>query len=418
MKKLWKILKWTVIGLVAVFAVLLSTVAILSWRANGRLEQRLNAIRTAGDPLTLPELTLDPIQPEQNAVTYLQRVERQANAIVNELQEVLDADGPYRKAGKLAEQDAALVRATLESYPDVIPQIEQAAVCNKYDPMYDFSAPRATVLDAVIERAGACRSPARVLILQADLLMFEGQRDAALRTSVLALQLGRQLEHEPFMVGYLMSLGVRGGALDRINQILTDGPVTLESSQLLKDELALNDEMQGFVQCLKSERALGVASFRDMLPTRLPMWFAKNWESDYLDLMATEVTIGPAPKHLVVQELAAQRSRAASSGALVSTVYQPLEACREAMDRVRAQIRCLYVGCDLQRSAHGEADLDIEQLGLDKRFTTDPYTGKPLLTKKTPAGWSVYSVGRNGTDDGGKIGYPLEDVGAGPLPIQ
>ncbi|HUG70551.1 MAG TPA: hypothetical protein VMM76_22570 [Pirellulaceae bacterium] len=422
MRKLWKILKWTVIGLVAAIAVLLSIVAIVSWRANGRLEQRLNAIRTAGDPVTLSELTREPIHSDRNAVTYLQRVERQVLAINNELRDVLDDDGPYREAGKLNAEGATMVRATLESYSEVIPTLELAANCDEYDSMYDFSAPPAVVLDAVMQRTGPSRAAARVLILKSDLLMFEGQRDEALRTSVLALKLGRQLEHEPFMVGYLVSLGVRGGALDRINQILTDGQISAESSALLKDELARNDGMQGFVHCLKSERALGVASFRNMPRAIQPLWYFKNWESDYLDMMAAEVKMGAAPKHLIAGELSVQSTKIASSyGALVRLSYSALQAGREAMDRVRAQVRCLYVACELQRTAldRGNADdLNIEQLGIDKSFIIDPYTGKRLLTRKSPQGWTVYSVGRNGKDDGGNIGPPFDDVGAGPVTIR
>lgn len=399
---------------------LLSTVAIVTWRANGRLEQRLSAIRTAGDPVTLSELTREPIPADQNAATYLQRVERQVLAINNELQEVLNDDGPYREAGKLNGEGAAMVRTTLESYADVIPQLELAATCDEYDPKYDFSATRLAVMDAVLQRAGLSRAPARVLIQQSDLLLFEGSRDEALRMSVIALQLGRQLEQEPFVVGYLMSLGVRTGALDTINRILIDGPISAESSMLLKDELARNDDMQGFVQCLKAESVLGIASFGDLPLGKLPLWYFKNWESDYLDMMAAEVTMGAAPKYSIASELAAQSKKVASYGAMVRLTYPALQASREAIDRVRAQVRCLYVVCELQRTVadRDDAGFNIDQLGLDKRFITDPYTGDSLLTKKTPQGWTVYSVGRNGKDDGGNIGSPFNDVGAGPVSIQ
>ena len=400
---------------------LLSTIAIVSWRANGRLEERLNAIRAEGDPVTLHELARDPIPGDRNAVTYLRRVEQQVLAINHELQETLNDDGPYREGGKLNGAGADLVRATLASHPDVLPQLERAATSSDYDPMYDYSAPPATVVDAVIQSAGPSRSAARLLNLQTDLLIFEGKRDEALRTSVITLQLGRQLEHEPFLVGFLVSLGVRGGALDRINQILLDGPISDETSQLLKNELAKNDDMAGFAQCLKSERVQSVASFRNLSPAGMPLWYVKNWESDYLEMMASELAMGPKPQFAITNELSEQNTRITSSyGPLVQLVFPSLQASREAMDRVRAQVRCLYVLCELRRSTGDlrEANFDIERLGLDKRFTTDPYTGSPLLTKKTPQGWTVYSVGRNGTDDGGSIGSPYDDVGAGTVPTE
>jgi len=33
---------------------------------------------------------------------------------------------------------------------------------------------------------------------------------------------------------------------------------------------------------------------------------------------------------------------------------------------------------------------------------TDPFSGNPLIYRKTPSGFIVYSVGLNGKDDGGR----------------
>jgi len=33
---------------------------------------------------------------------------------------------------------------------------------------------------------------------------------------------------------------------------------------------------------------------------------------------------------------------------------------------------------------------------------TDPFSGNPLIYRKTPSGFIVYSVGSNGKDDGGR----------------
>lgn len=394
------------------------TVAILTWRANSRLEQRIAAIRLAGDPVTLTDLAGEPIPPEQNAVTYLRRVEQQVAAIGAELKDVLSVDGPYRDGGKLNAEGAAKVRATLEAYLDVVPTLGQAVACPAYDPMYDFSAPQPAVLAAVIQRASTCREAARVLMLQADLLIFDGDRDEALQMCVHALQYGRHLENEPFAVGYLVSLGVRGLALDKIGQILAEGPVSAESHSLLTDELVRNDEMQGFVGCLKAERVHGIASFRTMFPGKLPLWFARNWEVDCLDMMAAEIQMGASPKHMIAKDLASQQAKVTAGSTLPRLLYPALQAVREALDRVRSGGRCLAVLSAFQQTATegGDDGLDLDGLDLDERFTTDPYTGKPLLTKQTPQGWVVYSVGRNGKDDGGAIGAPFEDTGAGPVP--
>ncbi len=417
MRKLWKILKRTCIGLAMLFAVLLITVAILNWRANSRLEQRLAAIRSAGDPVALADLANEPVPPDQNAITYLQRVERQTMAIVAELRDVTPNDGPFREGTKLNAEGAAKVRATLKAYPEVVPTLAQAVACPAYDPTYDFSVPQPVVLDAVIQQAASRRAVARVMMLQADLLIFGGQREEALQTCVQVLQYGRQLENEPFTVGFLISLAVRGAALNKINQILVAGPISAESHTRLTDELAQNDDMQGFIRCLKSERVHGIASFREMSIAKLPLWYVRNWESDYLDMMATELEMGASPKHDIENELATQQTALAAATMLTRLAHPALQATREALDRVRSTGRCIYALSVFQQTGteNANSDFDLNSLGLDKKFITDPYTGDPLLVKQTPEGWVVYSVGRNGKDDGGVIGSPFDDVGAGPL---
>ncbi len=59
------------------------------------------------------------------------------------------------------------------------------------------------------------------------------------------------------------------------------------------------------------------------------------------------------------------------------------------------------------------AAIHLEKLKLPADATVDPFNGAPLLVRKLPAGWVVYSVGRNRNDDGGSFTYDL-DVGLGP----
>ncbi len=58
--------------------------------------------------------------------------------------------------------------------------------------------------------------------------------------------------------------------------------------------------------------------------------------------------------------------------------------------------------------ASGLADLD-----LTKSATLDPYSGEPLKLKWTDEGWVVYTVFRDGTDDGGDF-KDMADWGLGP----
>ena len=55
----------------------------------------------------------------------------------------------------------------------------------------------------------------------------------------------------------------------------------------------------------------------------------------------------------------------------------------------------------------------MAELGLPDEAGIDPFNGKPLIIKKFPKGWAVYSVGRNLVDDGGNWRNGL-DEGYGP----
>jgi hypothetical protein len=64
----------------------------------------------------------------------------------------------------------------------------------------------------------------------------------------------------------------------------------------------------------------------------------------------------------------------------------------------------------------GGEEPSLDRLKRDPECTTDPYSGNRLLMKQAPSGWIVYSVGRDGKDDGGAIGAPYKDIGAGLPP--
>jgi hypothetical protein len=88
--------------------------------------------------------------------------------------------------------------------------------------------------------------------------------------------------------------------------------------------------------------------------------------------------------------------------------------------RNQAMVRAIRILSALQKEAPIDSDKipTMAELGLPGEVGIDPFNGKPMIIKKLPQGWLVYSVGENLQDDGGKVeeepnGPPL-DVGFGP----
>ena len=80
------------------------------------------------------------------------------------------------------------------------------------------------------------------------------------------------------------------------------------------------------------------------------------------------------------------------------------------MGEAFAAVRCarLVIGIERFRKSHKrtpETLSDIVNSGDD--LALDPFTGKALLYKRDDAGYLVYSVGRDGVDEGGKFSTDL-----------
>ena len=53
------------------------------------------------------------------------------------------------------------------------------------------------------------------------------------------------------------------------------------------------------------------------------------------------------------------------------------------------------------REEKGHEASGLDELAMPKDATIDPFSGQPLKMKLTKEGWIIYSVMKNGVDDGG-----------------
>ncbi len=88
--------------------------------------------------------------------------------------------------------------------------------------------------------------------------MAEGKRDEAVRTALLIFRLATHLDHNPTIVNYLVSIAVRGIAIDSANEALQSGPVSKEVRDALDAELArFNSPWTGFALGTEERAVLG-----------------------------------------------------------------------------------------------------------------------------------------------------------------
>ena len=196
-----------------------------------------------------------------------------------------------------------------------------------------------------------------------------------------------------------------------------------EIRRALDEELALQDSALPLQDALRRERAFAVSAIiecSDAIPAYMRWRGDLNFMVGQLDADDRGYDASKLSMDLVRPKWDAAAKRLLPAAPLPDVNQNGIAmivsvAFNSNFERL-ALNRCLRVLNALEeyRQANGKETESIEQLKLPKEATIDPWSGKPLLLKKTDAGWVVYSVGKNGVDDGGDF-TDAKDEGLPPL---
>lgn len=411
-----KILKWTSIVLGGLIAALLIANAVFVWRSSVALESRLQAIRDAGDPVAFSDLARKPIPPEDNAATFLRRAEKDLGAIDKDLAAFYASDA--YKNDQLGPAEVQTLADVLDAHPEAASLIERAVACPDYDPQLDYSVGSQEFLVAKLDRFGFLKAAARLLDHRTTVLLAHEKRDQAAQSAIAILRLARHYDNEPMLVSYLVAMACRGIGHNATNRVLRSGPVSDSVRDALDAELAQHDMAASFARALKSERAYGILAFNDLNLGRF--WPARGFWNNallyYLDVMNEQMML--TKSHAAFRQIVPSSvPRPASPWLVLTDLVRPaIQAARDATQRTIAMQRCLRILNSVTRlEQRGAQVTGLANLKLPVEETSDPFTGKPLLMNRLPAGWVIYSVGRDSKDDGGQLDKFL-DVGLGPVP--
>jgi hypothetical protein len=417
----WRWLKLTGLTTLAIVGLGLIWFAVANWRASTRLNAKLAEVEGRGVALSLAELSRTPPPPDQNAATYLDRATSELKAIES-IMSTAEEQLSYADQDRFQLQRmptpallAALQTAFAEN-PEAIPLLYKAAAAPVYDPQIDYDQPQHAFLEEYLNNSQEVRRPIRVLNYYVTMCLNDGKQAEALDACIAMFQLCRHFDRRPLLMGYLVSLAVRGVTVHAANSVLRAGPLPPEGRSRLEAELA--HPVPRLQSAIESERAYGMGEFRE-LPIagsaylRTPM--GKRDMADYLELLDGIEQRAQTPYsevHAWIDSL--------QLGPLAQLMVPAVQASYEAETRLTAKLRCLQILNVLTQrvSDNPDSSANLTDLGLPADATTDPYNGKPLIVRHEPNGWLIYSVGQNGQDDGGRIhdsapgGYL--DVGLGP----
>lgn len=355
------------------------------WWSLAQLEQRLTAIREAGDPVSLADLQRDPVPPQDNAATYLARVSDDANKLFVELEPILyREDFNFRE--ELTPEELAGVEEAFAAYPQVLPAMERAAGAKVHVWPLDYTQPHTEFLANYFDASDPWRTFARVFDCRARYLAATSKPDEAAEIYLQQLRLARLQSREPLLVAFLANLAIRQVALKGLNNILQTAKLDRETYVSIETELAHHESLNVFVHVLKTERAYGIESFSQFPQNLISQWI------EYLDYIDDQIEIGDR-SIFEMQDTSDQ-----SYGPLTALIVPAIEASRNSMNRVRGLVRGVRILNALKAQQIEDPAADLSTLGLPSETLIDPFSGQGLKLEKTELGWKI----TNDIDDGAK----------------
>ena len=406
--------------------------APLSVRAETPLEKRLALIRAAGDPASIADLAPPSIPDDENAANILERIGPRLSEFSRENAHFFDTpigksydEGQDRGEPPTPEQ-VFEIRLILIKYPDVEEALAQAADCDGYASLRDYTLPFTAFVEAAIGTQRTPRMAVRFLNWHMEVLIADGFHEDALEQGLNTLRLARLYESQPTIVPFIVGIAMRGLGTPHIYDALAAGPVSAELHTALDEELALADSPQSLVRALKTERAVSAdwanehLAWKPLLPAAYrSILISEQW--GLLDEIDAHLQLAEMPWHEARTRIAPSESVAPPSkrGKLADSLLPGLQATFHANARILAVLRSLRIYNALRKFSdkHGREAAGLEELGLPASATIDPYSGEPLKMKHTDDGWVVYSVMENGVDDGGDF-VGRKDYGVAPRKLR
>ena len=434
---------WTLLILIAVALVVRLVAGLVTEHA---LNARLDALRAAGEPLRMTELAPPEVAPERNAaVLYGQAFVFMGllpDCTMNRIATLSDARKPLTPT----ELDEA--RALLAQSADALRLIREGTTrpeC-RFPLKYDTEP----LMGMLLPHLGRQRAAARLLSLFAEVNLAEGKPDAAVEDCAEIFRLARALHDEPILISMLVEMANENIGRRRLEAVLDRSEPSAEALAKLQPLLAVTADRERVRRLMRGERTFGIDAFELILdhPTQATSWVAAlssysaappppkqawmpeppltarifsgtlvwvfrpvivNDFSAYLDLMGREIELVGKPWRETRDSWRAIEQEMNDMNRCTHPITRTI---LPALGRVSEGFECNFAGRECAKTAlalrlyrlkHGAYPDGLGSLApeLLPSVPKDPFADAQLVYRREGAGFVLYSVGLNGTDDGG-----------------
>jgi len=416
--RLKKIMVWIGIGLVAFIAVGLVIRAVFNYTNGKKLEKFLSQMKSEGVPLTLKDIEPE-CNPRENAALIWKTAEamcsidRENRTFLGKVIGDFFADRPISKEEKQRLHDL------ISENQDIIPLILEASTkpCFKYAEQWEIPSYKFKIANGI-----SMIQITRLLGIDAVVKAEEGHVEEAVDQCLAAKRFLQLYLQEPSLITYLVATACMKQVAVCFNKIVSDRKIDTDMLKKILKQWDSSPWREGSVRSFEAERIFGVETsllylkgdyeVTSNLGGKLYYWvFRPVYKSEIIwlvgsyDLMLK--TSGMPYYAARNSEELEQRMNSTPWYYKMAGLFLP-NAITVLFKRatLEAMFETARVGiaCKIYKNMHGNFPEDLSELAPEilEEVPADPFTGNPLIYKKQDSGITVYSIGSNLKDDGGK----------------
>lgn len=385
--------------LVLVLAMLVIN-SLLHFYWGKQIENRLAAIKAAGQPVSVADLQGKPVPVEDNAAPVyeqafklLAKPERRPD--IDALNKILYSPIPTPNP-----QDWAAAKAAFTRSADILELIDnaQSKPACQFPLQFDSQ-------EVLFQRLGDIRGITRLLCASAVLNAREGNTQKVFAYIKSAFRVDDAVGKDSvIIIDYLCGSAITKITLANLRQALHYCQLSESELRDMDNALSRIDSSKLYRHAMEGERVFGLQQMAR---------FAKRPFSDldtlaYLDFTKEQIAgatmtyssatlaglIGPDAKYQVPSNAILTR--------IIVPVFQRANLSRYRTD---AEIACgrVFLALQAYKGKFGRYPQSLTELksGIDWKLPTDPFSGKNLIYKPKHKGFILYSVGPDQKDDGG-----------------
>lgn len=391
-------------------------IAFVVFRVYGRLalNRQIEKLRAKGYPVTFAELEDYNRLPEgvpNAAEIYVKAFESYQAATEGEKKVVPNLGSVVRKPEEFkSEEMKAVLTAFLERNAKTLELLHEAGKVEQCRYEYPLKIGQG-FLFPYFEKI---KDSGQLLKQYALYRMSQGDIDEACNGIMDAIQVGESLNREPFMISYLVRLAMVCTAVETLPSVFSEGSVLPEQNAKLESQIRRTKNNLRFGQALIGERIFWLSDGGPSGELDLDFVIAKH--VGYADYNAVRLfqyffqieekqTFPPAQRRVEYRRILDEVGDLSRFYYLIQDVLLRFNVVFNIEFRVWAQLDEVMaaIAVERYRLAEGRFPESLEQL-VPKYLEIvpiDPFDGMPLRYKRLEKGYTIYSIGEDGEDNGG-----------------